>query len=1556
MLLAARRRVSKGVCTPSRGRMSFMMRNRATPSAASARARAPTGTNSNMKVVVRVRPRNEKDGEGRDIVKVVDEKMLIFDPKESEEPFFVGGIQQKNRNMLKRKNREMQFVFDRVFGFSASNQEVFEGSTKELIKSLLDGFNCSVFVYGATGAGKTFTMLGNKSYPGISYLTMVELYAAMGRMKDDKDFDLSISYLEVYNETVHDLINPSGPLKIHEDGTSGTVVSGIQIHRITNAEELFAMLEKGNSNRTQHPTDANAESSRSHAVFQVMIRIADKLSNQVKIAKLLMIDLAGSERGAVTGGKGKRFCEGSNINKSLLALGNCVNALADGQKHIPYRDSKLTRLLKDSLGGNCKTVMIANVSPSSKTFEETFNTLNYATRAKKINTKIRNNVYSVDMHINQYIRLVEELRLKITTLEKQLEEEKSKKGTDSVPLSEVPSTSKIRDIAAENESVTKWKEKLNFLFEKMAITQSDVLKLDAEIRLTEHKIMVKKEIQKRLQKIRTTASQFQNCNRAEVLVARLERQLEACKRNRSIARSSVFMCEGELLSAKSQIEEEGLLNELKETLDLHQNMMEKNALSIKMETAEKLATLQHSEIMNRDKIILEMASTLEHFYTVLVDSDKVTGSMKDKFLQNVNLLAGVKEVCWKETPSKERRSFSLLKKVIGLKMDDYDCQSGLLTPSSVKKLGATTPSHYPSSAEPKRFHLSNEISEKFADQLSLKQSTEDELNSSAMGIEPITSDLAEGVQSSNESPQKTFVIPSLVASKLPMPELPRGLRSPRESARKTFVIRPISEEPSPPSSPAMGIEPITADLAEGVQSSSESTQKSFVIPSSAASKLPTPESPRGLRSPKELRKTYVIPPISEEPSTPSFPARTPRKTYFTPLSQIAESMSLSEPSNSASSELTSRKTFVIPSSPTTAEQAVQDWPKGPRTSSEISRKTFVIPSSSTGVLPTKPELPWGTRSSNEIARKTFAVPFPLEADGEAKQISPDCPIESSYLHLNTRRTYFSPLTAMIDESTTDGPSSINSCEQIAEKTFCIPSSPLAAKPKLCNQTGESSSHQLVSHKTIDIPSPATVQSVSVADPLCPDSSELEAEKTSLIPVTTMDLGEGCTRNHKNSSSEIDPAHELHKNSLPLGERHSTEGSSPDISSSEGTEKCHRKTETKYRPYNLRSSCVGCGTHSLTSPDICGNKEHLCSNLKQTTPISLPSHVEEEPQNTRDDKTNILETTVSSCQYDPPAVVTPTSGDGDDDILNRTFVTPSPSQPPYDLPNIDAPETETSVSETFSPAQAKAEFPIIDPNSTFVMPSHTQFTACEKLSTLLELNKTFEGENTTQDLNRTFVTPAPSLPASESDIEGTNLRTLQTMTSFALKPSIEFDKTFINPPPDALEYVHTLSEHDIGCDRDLNNTFVLPVKVVSEKTASTIKKRIIPLGPRSQSRVLADRNKLPSGTPAFKGAVDVPKNTPVSLDVKKNMNKENKPIYRPNLPPRLLVKMGTVASKPFNKPLARPPVTYRPATGVVKTELSRERTRLVGSHPYVRPEVTRNAPMRFVHNAGPRRPL
>ncbi|KFO25250.1 Kinesin-like protein KIF18B [Fukomys damarensis] len=382
-----------------------------------------------VRVVVRVRPPTPRELESQrpPVVQVVDDQVLVFDPEEPARglPALQWG---GTHDGPKKKGKDLTFVFDRVFAEGATQQDVFQHTTRGILDSFLQGYNCSVFAYGATGAGKTHTMLGQDGDPGIMYLTTMELYRRLEALQEENRFEVSVSYLEVYNEQIHDLLEPKGPLKICEDSTKGVVVQGLSFHQPASAKQLLEMLSQGNRSRTQHPTDANATSSRSHAIFQVFVRQQNLVPGPVqtlRVAKMSLIDLAGSERASSTHARGERLREGANINRSLLALISVLNALADAKgrrAHVPYRDSKLTRLLKDSLGGNCRTVMIANISPADLAYEDTYNTLKYADRAKEIRLTLKSNVVTLDCHISHYVSVCQQLRAEVAALRKKLQE------------------------------------------------------------------------------------------------------------------------------------------------------------------------------------------------------------------------------------------------------------------------------------------------------------------------------------------------------------------------------------------------------------------------------------------------------------------------------------------------------------------------------------------------------------------------------------------------------------------------------------------------------------------------------------------------------------------------------------------------------------------------------------------------------------------------------------------------------------------------------------------------------------------------------------------------------------------------------------------------------------------------------------------------------------------------------------------------------------------------------------------------------------------------------
>ncbi|XP_076855748.1 kinesin-like protein KIF19 isoform X2 [Brachyhypopomus gauderio] len=392
-----------------------------------------------LTVALRIRPlSNVEQEEGARIVahRIDDQMVLLKDPLEDPDDI-----------LRAHRSREKTYMFDVAFDYTATQEEVYRATTKGLIEGLISGFNATVFAYGPTGCGKTYTMLGTDKEPGIYVRTLNDLFKAIEETSDDMQYSVSMSYLEIYNEMIRDLLNPaSGFLDLREDSKGEIQVAGITEVSTINAREIMELLMKGNKQRTQEPTAANQTSSRSHAVLQVAVRQQSRCRDvlqEVRFARLFMIDLAGSERAAQTQNRGQRLKEGAHINRSLLALGNCINALSEknGNKYVNYRDSKLTRLLKDSLGGNSRTVMIAHISPASMAFEESRNTLTYADRAKNIRTRVKRNLLNVSYHIAQYTSIISELRSEIQRLKNKIADQASRQPS--------PDRTDIRHVQAE---------------------------------------------------------------------------------------------------------------------------------------------------------------------------------------------------------------------------------------------------------------------------------------------------------------------------------------------------------------------------------------------------------------------------------------------------------------------------------------------------------------------------------------------------------------------------------------------------------------------------------------------------------------------------------------------------------------------------------------------------------------------------------------------------------------------------------------------------------------------------------------------------------------------------------------------------------------------------------------------------------------------------------------------------------------------------------------------------------------------------------------------------
>ncbi|KAJ4474540.1 kinesin heavy chain [Lentinula lateritia] len=301
------------------------------------------------------------------------------------------------------------FTFDRVFPMGTQQQEVFDYGVKDIVKDVINGYNGTVFAYGQTGSGKTFTMMGadidSDELKGIIPRITEQIFQSIVESDAHLEYMVKVSYMEIYLEKIRDLLAPQNDnLQVHEEKSKGVYVKNLSDYYVSSAREVYEIMRTGGAARVVSSTNMNAESSRSHSIFLITILQRNTESGAAKTGNLYLVDLAGSEKVGKTGASGQTLEEAKKINKSLSALGMVINALTDPKarsqfltipslfvKYIPYRDSKLTRILQESLGGNSRTTLIINCSPSSYNESETLSTLRFGIRAKSIKNSARVN-------------------------------------------------------------------------------------------------------------------------------------------------------------------------------------------------------------------------------------------------------------------------------------------------------------------------------------------------------------------------------------------------------------------------------------------------------------------------------------------------------------------------------------------------------------------------------------------------------------------------------------------------------------------------------------------------------------------------------------------------------------------------------------------------------------------------------------------------------------------------------------------------------------------------------------------------------------------------------------------------------------------------------------------------------------------------------------------------------------------------------------------------------------------------------------------------------------
>nr|QBH87853.1 kinesin-like protein KIF3B [Larimichthys polyactis] len=437
-------------------------------------------SSQSAQVGVRCRPLNEKEGAAQ-FERVVSfyvelERILVRNPREA------SAIELPQI-----------LTFDSIYDWNSKQIDLYDETFRPLVDSVLFGFNGTIFAYGQTGTGKTYTMEGVRNDPerrGVIPNSFEHIFTHISRSQNQQ-YLVRASYLEIYQEEIRDLLSKDQVrrLELREKPDTGVYVKDLLSFVTKSVQEIERVMNVGNQNRSVGSTNMNEHSSRSHAIFVITVECSElgvDGENHIRVGKLNLVDLAGSERQTKTGAKGERLKEATKINLSLSALGNVISALVDGRSsHIPSRGSKLTRLLQDSLGGNARTVMVANIGPASYNVEETLTTLRYSNRAKNIKNKPRINEDPKDALLRGFqeeiARLKEQLQKRSGKKKRRGQRRRAGEGSDSDDVEE-------GETEDDDEDGDYWREQQEKLEgERKAIMDDHSLVAEERVRLLKEK-------------------------------------------------------------------------------------------------------------------------------------------------------------------------------------------------------------------------------------------------------------------------------------------------------------------------------------------------------------------------------------------------------------------------------------------------------------------------------------------------------------------------------------------------------------------------------------------------------------------------------------------------------------------------------------------------------------------------------------------------------------------------------------------------------------------------------------------------------------------------------------------------------------------------------------------------------------------------------------------------------------------------------------------------------------------------------------------------------------
>ena len=607
-----------------------------------------------FKVLIRVRPPSEKEKKNPYFDNIVTisnnntridlrEKYLLEEEEDDEDMFI----------------NNHTFTFDQIFDSNSKQPEIFDKGAKKAVHAVLKGYNSTILAYGQTGTGKTFTMEGgnkqknfsNQQKKGIIPRVIEEIFSCLSQ--NNSSFDkviVRVSYLQVYNETISDLLKSDrNNLNIREDCKKGIYVEKLSEWIVRNPKDVKKLIKKGSSNRVTAFTNINDISSRSHAVFIITVeqliksKVGKKQIQSCRIAKLNLIDLAGSERLKITNARGIRLEECKKINQSLSSLGKVISCLADKglkqKKHIPYRDSKLTRLLEDSLGGNCITTFIAMISPCVISFNESLSTLKFAKRAKKIKNKpkINENINKTGLLVKyeqELLRLKEELQIKNKNfIDKnkihELKEKQRQAEEDKLEALE-KLEEKTKAFYQEREEKRLLKQKINYL-EKQVLSNSINFKDFFKNNKSEAKNHVKNV---------ENLNQNNPMNEYKDLILKQKQMMMNLRKNLKEKENYINQLQEELDSYDNvHVETEELLNIKNQKIRQLESIIEKNHIQVPifkpLPSRIELNEIDDDDFENFERMIYN--NSLSHSFNKTKEYEKTDKKDKKELQENYNV-------------------------------------------------------------------------------------------------------------------------------------------------------------------------------------------------------------------------------------------------------------------------------------------------------------------------------------------------------------------------------------------------------------------------------------------------------------------------------------------------------------------------------------------------------------------------------------------------------------------------------------------------------------------------------------------------------------------------------------------------------------------------------------------------------------------------------------------------------------------------------------------------------------------------------------------------------